>query len=178
MIELRKRILAKRREFAKTDKYTAANRKICACIREIPEFKAAKNVMFYLPLFGETDVTDLYTDEKNFYVPITRGVVITPACYSPDMAMKTGEYGVKEPESPVYEDKTILDFIIVPAVAADRNGNRMGFGKGCYDRFLEGLSCPRVAALFELQLAELSPKPHDAVMDYIITEGGCVYGKH
>ena len=178
MDELRKQILAKRREFAKADKYADACRKICEHLRDLPEFKEAKHVMFYLPLFGEVDVTGLFAAEKNFYIPITHGIVITPARYFSEMPMRTGEYGVTEPESPVFADKNILDFVVVPAVAADRNGNRMGFGKGCYDRFLDGLSCPRAAAVFELQLAELSPKPHDVPMDYIITEGGCIYGKH
>ncbi len=171
--EIRKTMLARRRSFAETGEYRSACEKICRRVAALPEFTAARNVMIYLPLKGEADITGLFSSGKAFYVPITNDAVITPARYFPDTETKIGEYGVKEPAKPVFADKRGIDFVLVPAVAADKYGNRVGFGKGCYDRFLADMSCARAAVCFEFQLTDgITAQPHDAAMDCIITEGG------
>lgn len=139
----------------------------------MPEFKAAQNVMLYLPIGGEADVTGIICGGKSFYVPVTEGVKITPALYRADTELTGGEYGVRVPLRPQLADKRSLDFVVVPAVAADKSKNRMGFGKGCYDRFLAGTSCVKAAACFSFQLTQaLEKKPFDITMDYIVTEDG------
>lgn len=131
--------------------------------------------MLYLPLDGEVNITGLAADDKTFFVPVTKGVMITPAMYAPGMKLSMGEYKVTEPENPVFADKHILDLVIVPAVAADIHKNRMGFGKGCYDRFLADMDCVKAAVCFDFQLTEeLLKKPFDVAMDYIITEEGII----
>lgn len=172
---LREEILKIRREFKKTSDYSVCCKKICERIEETREFKSAKNVMLYLPLGGEADVRSIYTKEKNFFIPITRGVFISLAKYTPETELLKGEYNILEPKNPIFEDKGILDLVIVPLVAADRSRNRMGFGKGCYDRFLENMDCTKIGAAFGFQIVEsLSPKPYDIPMDYIITESECI----
>ncbi len=167
-------MLSLRREFAKTEGYPKANEKICEALRSMAEFQSAENVMIYLPLGGEADIRGLYSPEKNFFIPVTEGVIISAARYTPDMKLKKGEWGVYEPVKPIFADKSILDFIAAPAVAADKAKNRMGFGKGCYDRFLDGLKCAKAAVCFSFQVTDaLDAKPHDVKMDYIVTEDGC-----
>lgn len=173
--ELRTVILKKRREFKESAMYAEYCQSICQRIRETEEFQKAENVMIYLPLGGEVDVRDLYTEEKNFYIPVTKGVVITPARYTPKMEFVKGEYGIVEPKNPCFADKSQLDLAVIPLVGADRNRNRMGFGKGCYDRFLENADLAKIGVAFGFQIAEkIEKKPTDIPMDYIITESECI----
>jgi 5-formyltetrahydrofolate cyclo-ligase len=65
-----------------------------------------------------------------------------------------------------------LDLVLVPGLAFDRRGWRIGFGAGLYDRFLAGVDAPRVALAFSLQLVHSLPvEPHDEPVDWIVTEG-------
>jgi 5-formyltetrahydrofolate cyclo-ligase len=87
--------------------------------------------------------------------------------------------GLREPGTalPVWdlERDGAFDLIVVPGVAFDRTGNRLGFGAGMYDRFLEKLSsCPPLVALaYNLQIVEhIESEAHDWRMDTIVTETG------
>lgn len=65
-----------------------------------------------------------------------------------------------------------LDVVLVPGIAFDRRGRRIGFGAGLYDRFLSGVDAPRVALAFSLQIQDSLPvEPHDEPVDWIVTEG-------
>jgi 5-formyltetrahydrofolate cyclo-ligase len=69
-------------------------------------------------------------------------------------------------------DPSELDVVLVPGIAFDRRGRRIGFGAGLYDRFLSGVDAPRVALAFSLQIQDSLPvEPHDEPVDWIVTEG-------
>ncbi|HJR52690.1 MAG TPA: 5-formyltetrahydrofolate cyclo-ligase [Gemmatimonadota bacterium] len=85
-----------------------------------------------------------------------------------------GSRGLWEPDpqraAPV--DDAELDLVLVPGIAFDRCGWRIGFGAGLYDRFLAGVTAPRVALAFSLQIQDSLPvEPHDEPVDWIVTEG-------
>ena len=64
-----------------------------------------------------------------------------------------------------------LDLVLVPGVAFDQSGNRLGFGKGYFDRFLAKCLCPAVGLAYELQLVDaIEARPHDVPMNRIVTE--------
>ena len=82
--------------------------------------------------------------------------------------------GLWEPDpdraSPV--DDAALDLVLVPGIAFDRHGWRIGFGAGLYDRFLARVDAARVALAFSLQILDSLPvEPHDEPVDWIVTEG-------
>ena len=85
------------------------------------------------------------------------------------------------PSSPTYParcpaiDPTEVDLVLLPGVAFDRRGGRLGHGAGCYDRLLPGLrpDCVRVAAAFSLQVVpEVPVEPHDQRFQRLVTEDG------
>src|SRR5690606_25232452 len=89
--------------------------------------------------------------------------------------LSPGTFGVMEPpekEEIVLKD---IDVVVVPGVAFDRNGYRIGYGAGYYDNFLPKLKsdAKNIAVAFEMQLRDLIPvESHDVKMDMIITEQG------
>lgn len=84
-----------------------------------------------------------------------------------------GYLGIPEPRAACPAiDRRAIDWILVPGVAFDAAGHRLGYGGGFYDRLLLELPrAPRVAGAFELQLVDALPRaPHDCVVDAIVTE--------
>ncbi|MDA8227817.1 MAG: 5-formyltetrahydrofolate cyclo-ligase [Desulfitobacterium hafniense] len=86
-----------------------------------------------------------------------------------------GAYGIWEPDSTRLEEVPVerIDMVVIPGVAFDIQGNRLGYGGGYYDRFLPTLRpvALRVALAFELQIVpEVYPQEHDCIMDVILTE--------
>lgn len=91
--------------------------------------------------------------------------------YNPDTEMRNNVYGIPEP---IIDNKTKLeqpDIVIVPGIAFDVRLNRIGFGGGYYDRFLEGTDAYKIGACFDYQIIEdIDAENHDVPMDIIVTE--------
>lgn len=92
-------------------------------------------------------------------------------------ALKPGSMGIKEPDpllcAPV--DPAMIDLIVVPGVAFDAVGGRIGYGKGCYDRFLPQLldDVPVIGLAYDFQVLPRVPQNADDIrMDLIVTEKG------
>ncbi len=137
-------------------------------IKSLECYRSAQTVMLYMPIKGEADVTGLLGDEKVFLTPVTEGDDIY-AC--PVGEMQTGAFGVSEPKDRIEFDKAKIDLVLVPGVAFDKKGNRMGFGKGYYDRFLKDINAFKVGVCHSFQMVENVPhEEHDVKMDMIVTE--------
>ena len=155
--------------FAEREKRATA---LLRAIWEHPAFEQAQNVMLFWPLPDEINTIPLiehaYVVGKNIFLPVVVGddLVIKP--YTP-MAMKPGAFGILEPQgdpvSPVQ-----LDLIIVPGVAFDAAGNRMGRGKGFYDRLLAGTSATTIGVCYaEQYYLSIPTEPHDVPLNDVIT---------
>ena len=88
------------------------------------------------------------------------------------ITLKPGPFGILEPKADGIEvPKNEIDLIIVPGVAFDKDKNRMGRGRGFYDRLLSTLNAPKVGICFGFQMIPQVPvEPLDKKMDYVITE--------
>lgn len=85
--------------------------------------------------------------------------------------LSPNSWGVPQPREGVEVPPKVFDLVIVPMVGGDRHCNRMGYGKGYYDRFLSGVECPAVGLLFEECLVdELPVDSFDVRLDMIVTD--------
>ena len=154
---------------SKLDKELLGER-LTAKIRSLEEFREAKNVMLYYPLADEISLLELLGDKsKNFYLPRIDGKNLLCCPYSEGdktclSCFKTCEPLTKEC------DKNIIDIVLVPALACDKNGYRLGYGGGFYDRFLQDYKGLKIVCLpKELIFETIYPQKHDIKMDIVIT---------
>jgi len=128
-------------------------------------FKKAKVVMFYIAFGGEVHTEEMIREAKKIgkliCVPIFRKdrEIMQPAIFEDHAKLKKGPYGVLEPVTETLVKPEDLDLIVVPGIAFDKKGNRLGRGKGCYDRFLGALSdnTPSIGLAFDFQILPLIP---------------------
>lgn len=110
--------------------------------------------------------------QKNIFLPVIQDDEIKVKAFSGVENMQTvPPFGIKEPIGKEIKDLDQIEIILVPGMAFDRMGYRMGRGKGYYDRFLPKTSAIRIGICFDFQLFNQIPiNEYDAKMDYIITE--------
>ncbi|MBQ8636066.1 5-formyltetrahydrofolate cyclo-ligase [bacterium] len=100
------------------------------------EFINSKDIALYYPLAGEIDLRGLLNVKgKNFYLPRCIGNEMEFVLYQSDEFLIDGDFKVKVPIGPSV-NSDILDIIYIPALMANRNFYRLGYGRGFYDRFL------------------------------------------
>ncbi len=137
-------------------------------------YKNAKNIAMYYPYGTEVDLRKLFLDgSKNFYLPKTDNEgTVTFHKYAGERELVKGFGGILEPQGEEINPE-ILDLMILPCLMADKKGFRLGYGKGCYDRFLSKhkLVCNKIICIPESLLAEKLPTEEwDINADIIITE--------
>ena len=82
-----------------------------------------------------------------------------------------GAFHIEEPQGDDTVDPDSIELMVIPAVAYDRNGNRLGRGKGFYDRLLASTKARKVGIAYDFQLVdEIPAEPHDVPVDIVITE--------
>jgi len=133
-------------------------------------FKRAKKVMFYLSFDGEVNTQEMIKEAiklgKMVAVPVCRGVrAMRPCRLSLRARLIKGPYGVKEPAIKRFVKLEDLDLVIVPGVAFEKSGNRLGRGKGCYDYFLRKLPkrIPSIGLAFAFQILPSLPATSEDV---------------
>jgi 5-formyltetrahydrofolate cyclo-ligase len=174
---LRKEIKEKRIKQTKEE-----NRKKSKKIKEkllgLKEYKEAETVLFYVSYDGEVFTHEMIKEalnEKKVVVPIsnkdTLSLTLSELISFNDLEVSS--YGILEPKKEKIKEISIdeIDLIIVPGVAFDKFGNRLGHGKGYYDRLLKKANTTIIALAFEFQIIEkISTDEHDKPVDMIITE--------
>lgn len=139
-------------------------------VRALPAYKQAQTVALYMTGGFEVSVSGLLSDADK--------IVLLPRCEESGMVfcrydgnLAPDRFGILAPTTPPWRDK--IDLMIVPALAFDKKGGRLGRGGGFYDRALaehEGISVGviREAFLFD----ELPMQEHDRRVGHIVTEKG------
>ncbi len=154
-----------------------ASEAIIQKVQTLDAFKRAKMVALYNAIKGEVKLDALFElcwkQEKQTCIPVfnTEGNYYELAGICSETRFITGNYGILEPESPSLLAVESVDLIIVPGVAFDPAGNRLGRGGGYYDRLLHGFSGISTAVAFDFQLFPHIPiDSHDIPVDFVITQ--------
>ncbi len=150
----------------------------CARLEALPEFTRARCVLLFLPMRGEIDTEPLVARAlaaKRVLLPYVEGETLRAARIAGIGDTVIGPYGTREParKEPVATDE--IDLVVVPGLAFDRARNRLGHGKGHYDRFLPRLRATRIGLAFADQIVDrIAHEAHDVPMDLVVTEEGVI----
>lgn len=148
-----------------------ASLKIVSKILAWDIFCAAKNILIFYPLKHEIDLTRLTkTKDKNFFLPRIKNFELEICPFSGEL--KKSAFGTLEPQTAAI-DVSLIDLCFIPAVCADKNLNRIGYGKGYYDRLFSNPEfCAKKAVVInkELVLNSIPADKFDKKADFIITD--------
>jgi 5-formyltetrahydrofolate cyclo-ligase len=185
--DIRKRIMTLRNAMP-LEAIAAKSFEIVHRLTELREIRESSTLMVYLSFGSEVVADGLivwgWEAGKRIIVPLCRpeGRVLTPCLIGGFDELETGHYGIREPKAdrlrPVPREE--IDTVLIPAVAFDRQGRRVGYGGGYYDRFLPEIPrAARIGAAFACQIvAEIPPDPHDVPVDRIVTEKRIIIPKN
>lgn len=169
--ELRAHIKALKKQHSK-EQLMEQSEKILAKLEQHHDFIKSNKIMLYSALPDEVQ-TQTFLEKwhlkKCIILPTVVGDDIIPVEFGKDTAFAVGDFNILEPQNEPYTGG--FDLIIVPGVAFDHNGNRLGRGKGYYDRFLSHhLDVKRIGICFDFQLVDEVPsEAFDIRMDEVIT---------
>ena len=173
--ELRKQIRAAKRAVPFCDK-CAHSLPIMQQVESLPQFQKAEVVLLYWSMEDEVQTHDFvnrWYQQKTLLLPCVDGDDLRLRQYTGPECLKEGEqFGIGEPTGPEFTDLNSVQMIIVPGVAFDRHNNRMGRGRGFYDRLLKSTpNAYKVGVAFNFQMVELVPtEEFDVPMNAVITE--------
>ncbi len=174
--ELRSKILAKLKN-QKEEERKQKSRLIKDKLSRQSVFKKAKKIMFYIAMDGEVETKEMIETAqrlgKIIAVPVCvkNRASLRPALLDSHAHLKRGPYGVFEPVVSRFIRPEDLDLVITPGVAFDKKGNRLGRGKGYYDRFLSAIpkDTPSIGLAFDLQILSVVPTtPRDVSVKKVL----------
>ncbi len=172
-----RRLMREREPEVSAAELAAASARLCERLRPAQVWKESRRILSFLPMPGEPDVRPLLeqalADGKTLALPrfnAQRGDY--DICLTRDLAaLETGHWGIPEPGAnrPLLKPEW-LDFVLVPGLAYDMMGRRLGRGKGYFDRLLAGVQGLKCGVAFDWQVVEEVPAgPHDVGMDWLLT---------
>lgn len=184
--EIRKMVLQSREKLNQAERLSKS-KEIYRTVLSLPEYGTSQTVMTYLNYKDEAETTRIAQDTlrrgKRLIIPLCDPSTceIIP-CEILDLSrdLHPGMWGIREPHPekrrPVSPKE--IDLVLVPGVAFDTRGNRIGFGKGYYDRLLPELrkDARTVGLAFSCQIVEkIKAEEHDVKISLLVTENGVIY---
>lgn len=130
-------------------------------VEALPDFVAAETVLLYCSLPDEVSTTEFiarWHGRKRIILPLVSGNSLLLKEYFPDR-MHSGYKFISEPDADLPDfPASAIGFAVIPGVAFDAEGYRLGRGKGFYDRLLPSLSCPCVGVCYSCQMVADLPR--------------------
>lgn len=170
--EIRKKIKALRSMLSELERESAAA-EVFARLEATAAFQMADRILMYHSLPDELSTLSFlrkWKNDKLFFLPRVNGVNLDILPYD-ESRLELGSFHIEEPQGDALVDPDEIELIVVPAVAYDRSGNRLGRGKGFYDRLLATTRATKIGVGYEFQLLDSLPaEEHDVPMDMVITQ--------
>lgn len=140
--------------------------------RTARRIRAAASVALYWSLPGEVfthDLVERWSRSKRIYLPVMQGDGLILKRFTDRNDLREARFGVQEPVTGETAGPGDMELIVVPGVAFDRQGNRLGHGKGFYDRLLHEPGLLKAGVCFDYQMQERIPcEAHDVAMDLLV----------
>lgn len=170
--ELRKQIRELKKQYS-LDMRKEKSLTVCKQIEEREVFQKARIVLAYWSMPDEVFTHDFickWSDEKIFLLPCVRGSELDIRCFSGVENLEPGEgFAIPEPVGELFTDWNRIDLILVPGMAFDKQGNRLGRGKGYYDKILKHIPAYKIGLCFDFQEVPNVPmEEFDVRMDQVI----------
>lgn len=142
-------------------------------IEQLQQFRSAQNILLYYSLPDELPTVDMlerWSKVKNIYLPRVKGDDLEILKYDKN-TLQTGAFNISEPAGEDVVSPEVPDLVIVPAVAFDKRGNRVGRGKGYYDRLLAGVNAFKIGVCYSFQVIDdFEPEVHDVPVDMVVCD--------
>ena len=173
---LRQHIRDEKRKFS-TQQLKVFSNALCNNILGMERYKSAKTILLYSSLPDEADVfaiiDNAYSNGKCVLLPKVVGEDLELRIYNGADTLERGAFGILEPTGDIFSDYDAIDLAVIPGMAFDHNGNRLGRGKGYYDRLLPRLrNAYKIGVCFPFQyFDEIPSEAHDVRMDCVVCEG-------
>ena len=137
-----------------------------------PLFQKAKTVLLFWSLPDEINThafIERWSESKTILLPVVIDEDSEIRPFQGTTNMKTGAFNIDEPVGEAITDYSTIDLAIIPGMAFDPSGNRLGRGKGYYDKLLARLSCHKIGVCFPCQLLPSIPQePWDEKVNRVI----------
>ncbi len=171
--QLRKQIRERKKEFSLSEKIELS-RPVFEKIEKEELFREAKVVLLYYSMDDEVythDFVEKHYKTKTILLPCVDGDDLILRQYLGIESMKAGEqFGILEPVGKEFNDLEKIDLMIIPGVAFDKEKNRLGRGRGFYDRLLKTVNATKIGVCFDFQVVEQVPtEDFDVKMDVVIS---------
>jgi len=174
--DIRRSVLHERDALLEEDR-RARSAAITERFMALPELGSTRTVMAFWSFGSEVDTSGLiealHAAGKRVVLPRVDGREVAAVVYVPGDPTAATSFGAMEPTSAEIVRPTEIDVVIAPGVAFDRNGGRVGYGGGFYDRFLRTVRAdtPVIGLAFAVQLVDEVPGgERDRLVDVVVTE--------
>lgn len=174
---LRESLRPRRQNLSPTDR-SEKNRSILHQLENLPLFSKAHTILCYVSREEEVDTQQLlqtHLKNKQWVIPITKGEKLKLSRLHRWEDLVPKKFGILELEE-IHQDPIEIqkiDLIIVPAIAFDRQGHRLGYGRGYYDQLLKETTAPTIGLAYSCQVVDRLPfEPHDVPVQHLLTENG------
>ncbi len=160
--ELRTEI-RRRKQLCSEEELLRCSEDICHTVENHPLWQQSQTILLYHSLPDEVLTTGLlerWCESKRLILPVVEGDHLLLRPFQAQVSMNKNQWGILEPEQ---QDTTQdiaaseIELALIPGMAFDRQGHRLGRGKGFYDRLLPQLNCPTLGLCFPFQLLEHIP---------------------
>ena len=173
--QIKESLLEKRDSLSKQD-IIEKSKKIEEKLFNTEQYKKSRTIMFFVSFSSEVNTHDMIKKtlgNKNVVIPKVIQHEIEPSVIIDfDNLVSSGKFGILEPIEVMKIAYKNIDLVLVPGVAFDKEGHRIGYGFGYYDKFLKKVpKAVKIGLCYDFQVVDKIPKEeHDVPVDYIVTE--------
>lgn len=175
-----RRCVRARKQFLTDDERRSAALLVFHRLEQMAAFAMSERILVYNSLPDELSTREFirkWHGVKRFFLPRVNGIDLEVLPYEAT-SLRSGAFHIEEPTGDDITDASTMELVIVPAVAYDRNGNRVGRGKGYYDRLLSRTKAFTIGVAYDFQLFDqVETSSFDIPVDMVITENHTILHK-